>query len=87
MIAPNGQARTEAKGEGSQWPNFRRIFLKDFNKCVNMPSQKPFFQLGQWKIGLICTRLTQQPSPACEQAQTGKMLFVFAQGFLSSCSR
>lgn len=28
-----------------------------------------------------------QPNPSCEQAQTGKMLFVFTQGFLSSCFR
>lgn len=26
-VTPNWQARTKAKGEGSQWPNFRRTFL------------------------------------------------------------
>lgn len=30
----------KAQGEGNQWPNFRRTFLKDFNKCASMLRQK-----------------------------------------------
>jgi len=43
VIAPNWQARTKAKG--SQWPNFKWIFLKVFNKRVSMPSQKTIFSV------------------------------------------